>query len=166
MRLVLLVATLGACDPANPAVDARPPADARHHDATAPDDAAPLDAYLGPCKPNVPNVGDGNHNPGQDCQGPCHDHGFRASGTLFNAPGSWTPFVGATITITDATGKLSYPVSTQNGNFYTYDDLTYPISIVVSSCPSIVAMQQKVMTKTGCNDSACHGGSQGHIHLP
>lgn len=164
MRIVVLLAALAsACTPASPtAADAAP----KPHDAR-PIDGPPPDAYLGPCAPNVPNVGSGNHNPGQDCQGVCHDHGFNASGTLFDAPGSWTPFVGATITITDATGKLSYPVSTQNGNFYTYDQLTYPIRIVASSCPQIVGMQQMVMTKTGCNSSgACHGGSQGHIHLP
>lgn len=125
------------------------------------------DAAMSACKNKVAIVGNGHHNPGTDCMNSCHNHGFTAAGTLYAAAGSQTPVSGATVTIVDAHGATVNAVSQSNGNFYTSTALSYPISVFASSCPSLTPMVAKVTTTAGCNSGgACHGGSQGKIHLP
>jgi hypothetical protein len=117
------------------------------------------------CRNTVTSVGSGNHNAGLDCMGGCHNHGFTLAGSLFQ-PGTTTPVVGASITVTDATGKSLDMVSQRNGNFYTSTKLTFPVTIAASSCPDVSHMTAQV-SAGGCNSTGCHAsGAQGSIHLP
>lgn len=120
------------------------------------------------CRDKVASVGSGNHHPGEDCQGSCHNHGFSLGGTLFAAPNSSLPLVGATITVIDATGRTLDVVSQRNGNFYTSQRLMFPLTVTASMCPSVASMVTKVTaTMDGCNQGGCHvAGAQGVIHLP
>jgi len=121
------------------------------------------------CKNQVTTgLGDGHHNPGQDCQNACHNHGFTLSGTIYTSVNSNTAVTGASITVTDANGQSFDMVSQLNGNFWTSQAIAFPITVKASSCPAIVAMSGQVTQGNGgCNKSGCHtSGAQGHIHLP
>jgi hypothetical protein len=142
-------------------------------DPSGPDAGTDIDAPPGSgtdaagfaCRNNVANVGSGNHNAGMDCMDGCHNHGFTLAGTLF-APGTTTPVVGASITVTDAASKTFDMVVQRNGNFYTSTKVTFPVTIAASSCPDVAHMSASVATG-GCNNSGCHmAGAQGSIHLP
>ena len=120
------------------------------------------------CRNKVTNVGSGNHHPGEDCQGSCNNHGFTLGGTIFAAPNSATPLVGATITVVDAAGKTFDIASQSNGNFYTSTPVAFPVTVTASLCPSVAPMiTQVTATMDGCNKGGCHvTGAQGVIHLP
>ena len=111
-------------------------------------------------------VTSGHHNPGQDCQGACHNHGFTLSGTIYDQTKT-TPIAGATIVAIDANGATVNLVSGMNGNFYTTNTVAYPVKIEASMCPNVAAMSSTV-SAAGCNATACHaaGAAQGPIHLP
>lgn len=120
------------------------------------------------CTPLVTsNLNNGHHNPGQDCMNGCHNHGFTAAGTLYKSNGT-TAMPGATITLTDSAGNKITMVSQSNGNFYTFTPISFPATVTVSGCPNNAAMTEKVQASgAGCNQGgACHGGTQGRIHLP
>jgi hypothetical protein len=120
-----------------------------------------------PCKNLVTaNLGNGHHNPGQDCMNGCHNHGFTLSGTLYNAAGT-AAAPGASITVKDASGATFDMVAQQNGNFYTSQAIAFPITVYASQCPASTPMSGSVATGNGgCNKSGCHAtGAQGHIHL-
>jgi hypothetical protein len=120
------------------------------------------------CRNQVANVGSGNHHPGEDCQGSCHNHGFTFGGTIFSAPNSTTPLIGATITVIDVAGKTVDVVSQRNGNFYTSQTIAFPVTMTASLCPNVAPMITHVTaTMDGCNKGGCHvAGAQGVIHLP
>ena len=109
------------------------------------------------------NLGNGHHNPGQDCESSCHNHGFSVSGTLYTSGGAAAS--GATVTIVDGGGTVTDMVVQSNGNFYSLASVLFPYSIYVSDCPTLSEMTETVSQDVGCNSSACHGGSQGKIHL-
>ncbi|TMQ02269.1 MAG: hypothetical protein E6J91_52845 [Deltaproteobacteria bacterium] len=113
-------------------------------------------------------MGSGNHHPGEDCQGSCHNHGFTLGGTIFASANSTAPLVGATITVVDATGRTIDLVSQRNGNFYTSQTISFPVSVTASQCPNVAPMATRVTaTMDGCNKGGCHAsGAQGVIHLP
>ena len=114
------------------------------------------------CRNKITAVGDGHHNPGQDCMGACHNHGFTLAGTIYSGGATLS---GASITIKDATNNTFDMVSQANGNFYTINALVYPITIVASLCPNVATMSAPMTVKAGCN--SCHGGgAQPRIHLP
>jgi len=131
-----------------------------------PVDAA-IDAIGFACRNQVASVGSGNHHPGEDCQGACHNHGFTLGGTLYAAGGA-APLVGATITVVDASGKSVDLISQRNGNFYTSARLAFPVAVTASSCPDVAPMITRVTaTMDGCNQAGCHvTGAQGRVHLP
>jgi len=118
------------------------------------------------CRNKVASVGSGHHNPGQDCQGSCHNHGFTLAGTIYAS--TTTPLSGASITVTDAGGKSFDIVSQANGNFYTSQTIRFPVTVTASDCPSVAPMVAQVTaTMDGCNQGGCHvTGGQGRIHLP
>jgi hypothetical protein len=121
------------------------------------------------CKqPVTANLTSGHHNAGQDCMNGCHNHGFTLAGTLFASSAGGTPVVGGTVTVTDSAGKTFDMVSQQNGNFYTSNAITFPITIVGSRCPDTQMMASQVTAGNGgCNKTGCHtAGAQGYIHLP
>ncbi len=132
------------------------------------DAGAGTDAAGFACRNKVAGVGSGHHNPGQDCQGSCHDHGFTLAGTMFAAASGATPLAGATVTVVDAAGQTVDVVSQSNGNFYTSQAIAFPVTVTASVCPSIAPMLAKVTaTMDGCNKGGCHvAGAQGVIHLP
>jgi hypothetical protein len=131
-------------------------------------DAGSTDAAGVACRNKVASVGSGHHNPGQDCQGSCHNHGFTLGGTIYAAANTTTPLSGASITITDAAGKSFDIVSQANGNFYTSQAIRFPVTVTASECPSVAPMiTQVAATMDGCNQGGCHvTGAQGRIHLP
>jgi hypothetical protein len=112
------------------------------------------------------NLSSGQHNPGQDCNGSCHNHGFTLAGTL-TGPGG-TAYTGGTITIIDANNATIDVVTARNGNFYTKAPIAFPAAVVASSCPDVMPMVTHITKATaGCNMTGCHvTGAQGAIHLP
>jgi len=119
--------------------------------------------------PVAPAPANGHHNAGQDCQQGCHNHGFTFSGTLYTSAAGAAILAGATITATDAAGKVVDVVSNTNGNFYSSTPVTFPLTMHVSSCPTIQQMSATVTAADGgCNKTGCHvaGGSPGRVHLP
>jgi hypothetical protein len=116
------------------------------------------------CRNQLPAPSSGHHNPGQDCMGPCHNHGFTLAGTLFN---NGAAVVGASITVTDASNATFDMVTMTNGNFYTSRTIAFPAHVIASSCPDIAMMSGTVAQGQGCNKNGCHvAGAQGQIHLP
>jgi hypothetical protein len=133
-------------------------------------DAAPLaDAAPFRCRDLVTTGLDtGHHNPGQDCQNGCHDHGFYLSGTLYSSASGGQPVVGAAITFIDATGATGDMRSGTNGNFWWGLPVTFPVTLIASACPTIDRMTATITsTEGGCNRTGCHtSGGTGRIHLP
>ena len=109
------------------------------------------------------NLDNGHHNPGQDCESSCHNHGFSLSGTLYTAGGAAAS--GATVTVVDSGGTVTDMVVQSNGNFYSLASVLFPYTIYVSDCPTLTPMTATVSQDIGCNNSGCHGGAQGKIHL-
>jgi len=141
-----------------------------HQDAAGSGGSAMIDAPVSggadaalPCKASSALHGDGHHNPGMDCMGGCHFHGFAFAGTLMQADGV-TPAVGATVTVVDANNNSQDVVVGDNGNFYTFFPVAFPIRVQASLCPSTQVMTTHP-TKGGCNATDCHGGTQGLAHL-
>ena len=127
----------------------------------------PMDAPAFMCRNKVTPVGDGHHNPGQDCQGGCHNHGFKLSGTLYTTANGAAPVSGATITIKDAQGFTYEAVSQQNGNFYTSSAMTFPVTVIASMCPDVKPMAGSIAAAGGCNKTGCHtAAAAGRVHLP
>jgi hypothetical protein len=126
----------------------------------------------GVCKNTVVAVGNGNHNPGQDCiSAGCHAAGgegptFTVAGTVYTDALGTAPQIGATITLRDSLGITLDLATQQNGNFYSTAQLTPPLTVYASECPSIMHMPT---TTTGtCNTGGCHDGvaATGRIYLP
>src|SRR5450432_320214 len=116
------------------------------------------------CKNQVlTGLGSGHHNAGQDCLNGCHNHGFTLAGTIYSGGAALT---GATVTVKDANGTTFDVVSQLDGNFYTTQAVTFPLTVYASSCPSMQPMVATVAAG-GCNKSGCHASNaQGQIHLP
>lgn len=111
----------------------------------------------------------GHHNPGQDCQQSCHDHGFFMSGTMYSSASGGPPVVGASITFIDANGVTGDMQTNLNGNFWWSLPVAFPVKIIASMCPDIQPMVMMVdAAGAGCNKGGCHsgGGSPGRVHLP
>ena len=128
--------------------------------------ANPDDYSIYKCKPAVTSgMPDGHHNPGLDCQGSCHDHGYTISGTVFVDASAAMPAVGATVNVRDKSQKVLTMVTGANGNFYTKDAFEYPFRVWVSSCPDSELMPDSVDTNTGlgasCNQGVCHNNAAG-----
>ncbi len=108
----------------------------------------------------------GHHNAGQDCLN-CHNGAtapvFTLGGTLYDSAGS--ALAGGTITVVDASGASVDVVSQLNGNFYTSQAFTFPVTVTASACPTTLPMTSKV-SAGGCATGGCHvSGAQGPIHL-
>jgi hypothetical protein len=134
-------------------------------------DAAPLGdaAAIFHCRDLVTTgLDNGHHRPGEDCQSGCHDHGFSLSGTLYSSASGGQPVVGAAITFIDATGYTGDMRSGTNGNFWWSLPVTFPVTLIASSCPTIDKMTATVPSNQGgCNGTGCHsaGGGAGRVHL-
>jgi hypothetical protein len=121
------------------------------------------------CKNKVSSVGTGHHNAGADCM-QCHSD-FSVAGTLYTTGTGSTAISGATITVIDASGQSQDLVTQANGNFYSFTAVTFPLKIYASECQisqtaQMMVSQVQSSSNGGCNSGACHGGSQGAVHLP
>lgn len=122
------------------------------------------------CKNKVTSYGSGQHNAGQDCM-QCHGD-FSVAGTLYTTATGSTAIAGATITIKDASGQTEDVVTQQNGNFYSFNAHSFPLTVYASECQISTTAQMMVAqvqssSSGGCNMSGCHRTTnQGHIHLP
>jgi hypothetical protein len=156
--------TSGGTDP-----DARLPADARGTGAGPIDGGIAVDAAFR-CRDRITTgLDNGHHNAGQDCQSGCHDHGFYMSGTMYSAANGGQAAAGVSITVIDADGNVGDTVSGTNGNFWYGLPVTFPVTIIASSCPDIEQMTAQVtMAEGGCNKGGCHAasGGAGRVHVP
>jgi hypothetical protein len=143
--------------------------------APPPPDAAPLLPDAPACVAAVTaNIGDGHHNAGQDCMQGCHVHGFTVAGTMFTSVNSHIPIIGATVRVLDSANKTVDIVTQANGNFYTATPVTFPITVLATSCPNLTHMSGQVTggivvggtTAVGCNKTGCHVSGTFQIHLP
>lgn len=122
------------------------------------------------CKQHSTSYGSGHHNPGQDCM-QCHSD-FSVAGTLYTTATGSTPIAGATITIKDGSGQTEDLVTNANGNFYSFNAHSFPITAWASDCSitqnaQMMVSQVQSSSNGGCNMSGCHRTTaQGHIHLP
>ncbi len=122
------------------------------------------------CDDPVSVTDNGHHNPGQPCM-QCHKSGgsgpqFTLGGTLYDGLNSSNAVNGATLRIIDANGTELALHSTLNGNFYTTQSLTFPLSVSGSSCPDTKKMISPVNANgADCNSAGCHDSSF-RIHLP
>jgi hypothetical protein len=97
----------------------------------------------------------------------CHDHGFTVAGTVYSTVNGNTPVIGATVRVKDAAGVTHDMVTMNNGNFYMSTQVTYPLTVLATSCPNIQPMSAQVAGPgpAGCNRTGCHV-SNNRIHLP
>jgi hypothetical protein len=136
-------------------------------------DAQPRDGDAGAieCVERATGVPSGTHFPGAACQG-CHGPGgagnaprFTLAGTLFQGASGTAARAEATITVVDGAGKTFELPSAQNGNFWTSENVVFPVRVHASLCPDAVPMEAEVAAPGDCNAGGCHtSGSQ--IHLP
>lgn len=130
-----------------------------------------VDGAPAACRETVPDVGGGEHNPGQACIA-CHlaegAPQFTLAGTLYTDAAGTAPVVGGTIIVTDATGASVDMITQANGNFWTTQALTYPVRVAASQCPDTVPMAGAITAAGDCNAGGCHaaGSSSGRVHLP
>jgi hypothetical protein len=163
----LALLTVGACDVGS-VVDRPPGQDLDTPDAG--DELGP-DASELACEEPVQNVGSGNHNPGQPCM-MCHSPAgpgpnWKLAGTVYTDAAGTDPVVGATIVVIDANGtRFELPTAT-NGNFYTPQNVAFPVTVEASKCPDSNPMIAQSATGD-CNSGGCHsaGSTSGRIHLP
>jgi hypothetical protein len=134
-------------------------------DATTPD-SGPTDSGTSNCIPGVVANCSGHHRAGQDCAG-CHDFlgstlHWTLAGTLYMGGSA---LAGATIEAIDANGQKVDMQTCSNGNFYTLQSVTFPVTVRASDCPNDHAMVASLSSSQGsCNN--CHGGSTALISLP
>jgi hypothetical protein len=114
--------------------------------------------------------------PGQDCmRAGCHApsgggaHPFSIAGTVY--AGVSLPdengVEGADVHVVDATGHTSDLQTNAAGNFYSRDDLNYPLTVSVQLGSSTRHMEPSV-SDGGCN--RCHGfppseGAEGRVYV-
>jgi hypothetical protein len=113
---------------------------------TAPSSAAPSMAGLSNCS--------------------SHHHAFTISGTLFSSATGGSGVGGATVRVKNAsTDAVQLQLVTDSaGLFYSYQAVTFPATVDVSSCPDIQTMPTPITSGT-CYASGCHSSSQ-RVHLP
>lgn len=122
------------------------------------------------CDDPAPGIGDGHHHPGEDCL-MCHYQGgggppFTYGGTLYADLAGTLPVEGATIHMIDALGTDTRTTSAANGNFWSYDLVTFPVVAFGSMCPAVTPMVTPVGDADGsCNKSGCHTGGF-RVHTP
>jgi hypothetical protein len=104
-------------------------------------------------------------NPGQACLG-CHGSkqspNITLGGTVYSSATGGSAVSGATVTVTDNSGKKTTLVTGSSGNFYTTSSIAFPATVQVSKCPD-TALMPATVTTGDCN--SCHDSSM-RLHLP
>ena len=119
------------------------------------------------CEVDLAGLPSGKHNAGAICR-ECHDGSpapnWTIAGTIYTTVDADGPLPGATIEITDADGKVLTLKSALNGNFWTPEALTFPLTVRATRCDADETMPTQVET-AGASCNSCHGlGSR--IALP
>jgi hypothetical protein len=122
------------------------------------------------CEPAAATTPNGYHNPGLPCL-TCHAGQqptapvFTVAGTLYNSAQGTAGVTAATMTITDATGTAVKVTTGTNGNFWTSQAVTLPLTVSASKCPDTKRMNAQPQTGD-CNGCHTAQAAQGRIHLP
>jgi hypothetical protein len=100
----------------------------------------------------------------------CHDGTGSApqwsiAGTLYDAASGGAAVSAATIEVTDADGNVLQLATASNGNFYTDQAVSFPITVRASKCPSNAPMTDAISGSGSCNQSGCHTSAM-RVHLP
>jgi hypothetical protein len=100
----------------------------------------------------------------------CHDGTGSApqwtiAGTLYDSANGGNALSAATIEVTDADGNVLQLATATNGNFYTDQAVSFPITVRASKCPSDAPMADPITGSGSCNQSGCHTSSM-PMHLP
>ena len=97
--------------------------------------------------------------PGATCQN-CHGNNFSIAGTVFSDSDGGSKSSGATIFITDSTGKSVTLTSNSVGNFYSTSSMRPPLTAEIDQNGWTMAMSSQATTGA-CN--SCHkcGGAAG-----
>jgi hypothetical protein len=123
----------------------------------------------------LPTPSSGFHNPGLSCvQSSCHSKSqksfgpFTVAGTLYAAVGGGTAVSQATIHLVDGAGKDIKLTTATNGNFFTDQAVTFPITVRASKCPNTDQPMVSTVAASGGSCNSCHasGSNQGRVHLP
>ena len=109
--------------------------------------------------------------PGADCLA-CHDTAgeegglFTAAGTVFTDADGTDGLADVIVRITDADGNVVELTSNSVGNFYTRDDLVFPIDAEVEIDGEVHAMATAVDTGACSDCHACEGAAGGKLYAP
>ena len=120
------------------------------------------------CEPAATNLPNGHHNAGTACL-TCHNGTtaarFRVAGTLYTSAQGGTPVGGATIVVKDSANVSVKLVTAADGNFYTNEALTPPLTVKASKCPSVDKAMPTAANNGDCN--SCHqANTTGRVFLP
>jgi hypothetical protein len=108
---------------------------------------------------------DGHHNPGQNCMGACHNHGFTFAGTVVD--GSGLPVSGAEVRLVDSAGQGISVYAGTNGNFYSLQAWSGTAMVGARNAANTQLMAQSLTSSQGgCNSCHATGGATTPIHLP
>lgn len=170
-HVLIALVLLAGCDVGSIANRQEPTGDGAEPDGTGGGDLPDgPDAASVACDEPVASAASGEHHAGDACLG-CHGGGgdaprFSLGGTLFDALAAGGPVVGATIRVVDAAGVEVALHSARNGNFWAEQDLSFPLTVLASSCPDTRAMVAPVQQAgADCNAGGCHDADF-QIHLP
>lgn len=132
------------------------------------------------CAPGVSGCGGEGDNmlPGSDCL-QCHDGSggeddrvveeaplWTAAGTLFSDLDGTEGVSGATVRITDSTGKTVELTTSSKGNFHTSKSLTPPLTAEVVTDAGTVSMSAPVDTGSCNSCHRCDGPPGGKMYAP
>jgi hypothetical protein len=121
-------------------------------------------------EPVLGGLPSGHHNAGAVCLN-CHDGNgaaprWTAAGTIYTTIAGTAPLPGATIHLVDADGVEVVLLSATNGNFWTTQDLAFPLTAKASRCPDTQEMPIGVqLASASCNKGGCHDADM-RIALP
>lgn len=114
----------------------------------------------GDCVPQAIASESGYHKPGEACMR-CHGArnapAFTLGGTVYDSVNSDAPMAGVAVLLTDADGVEITLTTGSNGNFWTDQPLTFPVTTSSSSCPNTNPMFSIVQSAgADCNSAGCH----------
>ncbi|HKE17145.1 MAG TPA: hypothetical protein VKB80_19865 [Kofleriaceae bacterium] len=132
-------------------------------------DAAPIpDGADLTCAGPASATEDGHHYPGMACA-TCHDGSigptFTVGGTLYADAAGTQAVAGVTVTVIDADQNRIDLVSGQNGNFWTDQAVTFPVTAFASSCPDVAPMTTQAGSGN-CNAGGCHAAGAAITFAP